>query len=50
MIKQQLHREVGHGNMLQIVRNIRDDMEFLELPEGGKYSHFQRHNTTDGHR
>ena len=34
-IKQQMHREVGHCNMLQIVRNIRDNMEFLELPGGG---------------
>ncbi len=34
-IKQQMHREVGHSNMLQIVRNIRDNMEFLELPGGG---------------
>ena len=31
-IKQQMHREVGHSNMLPIVRNIRDNMEFLELP------------------
>ena len=36
-IKQQMHREVGHCNMLQIVRNIRDNMEFLELPGGGSY-------------
>ena len=36
-IKQQMHREVGHNNMLQIVRNIRDNMEFLELPGGGTY-------------
>ena len=32
-----MHREVGHSNMLQIVRNIRDNMEFLELPGGGKH-------------
>ena len=32
-IKQQMHREVGHSNMLQIVRNIRDNMAFLELGE-----------------
>ena len=25
-IKQQMHREVGHCNMLQIVRNIQDNM------------------------
>ena len=36
-IKQQMHREVGHCNMLQILRNIRDNMEFLELPGGGSY-------------
>ena len=36
-IKQQMHREVGHNNMLQIVRNIRDNMEFLELPGGGMH-------------
>ena len=36
-IKQQMHREVGHSNMLQIVRNIRDNMEFLELPGGGTH-------------
>ena len=36
-IKQQMHREVGHCNMLQIVRNIRDNMEILELPGGGSY-------------
>ena len=36
-IKQQMHREVGHNNMLQIVRNIRDNMEFLELPGGGTH-------------
>ena len=36
-IKQQMHREVGHCNMLQIVRNIRDNMEFLELPGGGSH-------------
>ena len=34
-IKQQMHREVGHCSMLQIVRNIRGNMEFLELPGGG---------------
>ena len=38
-IKQQMHREVGHSNMLQIVRNIRDNMEFLELPGGGTHGH-----------
>ena len=45
-IKQQMHREVGHCNMLQIVRNIRDNMEFLELPGGGSYpsSAGARHN------
>ena len=37
MIKQQMHREVGHNNMLHIVRNIRDNMEFLELPDGGTH-------------
>ena len=36
-IKKQMHREVGHSNMLQIVRNIRDNMEFLELPGGGTH-------------
>ena len=36
-IKQQMHREVGHCNILQIVRNIRDNMEFLELPGGGSH-------------
>ena len=36
-IKQQMHREVGHNSMLQIVRNIRDNMEFLELPGGGTH-------------
>ena len=36
-IKQQMHREVGHNNMLKIVRNIRDNMEFLELPGGGAH-------------
>ena len=36
-IKQQMHREVGHCSMLQIVRNIRDNMEFLELPGGGSH-------------
>ena len=32
--------------MLQIVRNIRDNMEFLELPGGGSYpsSAGARHN------
>ena len=39
-IKQQMHREVGHSNMLQIVRNIRDNMEFLELPGGGTHQPF----------
>ena len=41
-----MHREVGHCNMLQIVRNIRDNMEFLELPGGGSYpsSAGARHN------
>ena len=38
-IKQQMHREVWHSSMLQIVQNIRDNMEFLELPGGGT-----RHN------
>ena len=36
-IKQQMHREVGYSNMLHIVRNIRDIMEFLELPGGGTH-------------
>ena len=36
-IKQQMHREVGHRNILQIVRNIRDNMDFLELPGGGTH-------------
>ena len=36
-IKQQMHREVRHSSMLQIVRNIRDNMEFLELPGGGTH-------------
>ena len=39
-IKQQMHREVGHSNMLHIVRNIRDNMEFLELPGGGTHRPF----------
>ena len=43
-IKQQMHREVGHSNMLQIgsaiVRIIRDSMEFLELPGGGTHQPF----------
>ena len=39
-IKQQMHREVGHSNMLHIVRNIRDNMEFLELPGGGTHQPF----------
>ena len=36
-IKQQVHREVGHSSMLQIVRNMRDNMEILELPGGGTH-------------
>ena len=32
-----MHREVGHSSMLQIVRNIRGNMEFLELPGGGTH-------------
>ena len=36
-IKQQMHREVGHSSMFQVVRNIRDNMEFLELPDGGTH-------------
>ena len=36
-IKQQMHREVGHFSTLSIVRNIRDNMEFLELPGGGSH-------------
>ncbi len=36
-IKQQMHREVGHSSMLQVVRNIRGNMEFLELPGGGTH-------------
>ena len=39
-IKQQMHREVGHSNMLQIVRNIRGNMEFLELPGDGTHQPF----------
>ena len=39
-IKQQMHREVGHSSMLHIVRNIRDNMEFLELPGGGTHQPF----------
>ena len=35
-----MHREVGHSNMLHIVRNIRDNMEFLELPGGGTHQPF----------
>ena len=34
-IKQQMHREVGHSNMLQIVRNIRGNMEFVSNPPRG---------------
>ena len=34
-IKQQMHREVGHSSMLQIVRNIRDNMEFSSNPPRG---------------
>ena len=34
-IKQQMHREVGHSNMLRIVRNIRDNMEFFSNPPWG---------------
>ena len=49
-IKQQMHREVGHSNMLHIVRNIRDNMEFLELPGGGTHQPSRRHGTVDGHR
>ena len=36
-IKQQIHREVGHSSMLQIVLNTRDNMELLELPGGGTH-------------
>ena len=36
-IKQQMHREVGHSSMLQIVQDIRGNMEFLELPGGGTH-------------
>ena len=36
-IKQQMHREVGHNSLLQIVRDIRVNMEFLELPGGGTH-------------
>ena len=39
-IKQQMHSEVGHSNMLHIVRNIRDNMEFLELSGGGTHQPF----------
>ena len=39
-IKQQMHREVGHSSMLHIVRNIRENMEFLELPGGGTHQPF----------
>ena len=30
-------REVGHSSMLRIVRNIRENMEFLELPGCGTH-------------
>ena len=33
-ITQQMHREVGHSSMLQIVRNIRGNMEFSATPHG----------------
>ena len=36
-IKEQIHREVGYRSMLRIVRNIRDNMEFLELLGGGTH-------------
>ena len=32
-----MHREVGHSNMLQIVRNIRENMDLLELPGAGTH-------------
>ena len=32
-----MHREAGHSSMLQILRNIHDNMEFLELPGGGTH-------------
>ena len=35
-----MHSEVGHSNMLHIVRNIRDNMEFLELSGGGTHQPF----------
>ena len=35
-----MHREVGHSSMLHIVQNIRDNMEFLELPGGGTHQPF----------
>ena len=35
-----MHREVGHSSMLHILRNIRDNMEFLELPGGGTHQPF----------
>ena len=37
MIQQQMHRDVGHSSMLQIVRNIRDNMEFVKQPGGGTH-------------
>ena len=49
-IKQQMHREVGHNNMLQIVRNIRDNMEFLELPGGGMHQPSTTQRTGTGRR
>ena len=36
-IKQQMHREVGHCSILQILRNTRGNMGFLELPGGGSH-------------
>ena len=32
-----MHSEVGHSSILHIVRNIRDNMEFLELAGGGTH-------------
>ena len=32
-----IKQQMMHSSMLQIVRNIRDNMEFLELPGGGMH-------------
>ena len=49
-IKQQMHREVGHSNMLQIMRNTRDNMEFWSCRVVGRTSRPRRQGTVDGHR